>query len=400
MMHTFFSRFLQSSSYEHKSSSVGSLVAYNLVGNPVWTPKRYDRLAEEGYLRNVIVYRCVNLIARGLSSVPWILYQRQGNQEHELETHPLLTLLNNPSTQEAGSAFIESVVGSWLLSGNAYIEAALNSQRVPYELHVLRSDRIKIIVGSHGTPSAYEYAHGGRKKRLPVDPVTGRSVILHLKTYHPLNDWYGMSPLEAAASSIDQHNAVSAHNLALMQNGGRPSGALLIKTQGGRLSDEQRKALRSDLESSYEGARNAGRVLMLEGDVEWKDLGLSPKDLDFANGKHVSSREIAQAFGVPPMLVGVPGDATFANYKEARYHLWEDTVLPMLEFFVAELNLWLTPYFGEGLRIAYDTDNIPALSIRRETTWNKVTQANFLTMNEKRAALGYGPIEGGDKLVP
>jgi HK97 family phage portal protein len=104
------------------------------------------------------------------------------------------------------------------------------------------------------------------------------------------------------------------------------------------------------------------------------------------------------AFGVPPMLVGITGDATFANYKEARFHLWEDTILPLLDFIVSELNLWLTPYFEDNLRIAYDMDAIAALAPRREAVWNKIMQANFLTINEKRQAVGYTPIIGGDNI--
>ena len=138
--------------------------------------------------------------------------------------------------------------------------------------------------------------------------------------------------------------------------------------------------------------------MIFEGECEWREMGLSPKDLDFIAGKNLSAREIAQAFGVPPMLVGVPGDATFANYREARFHLWEDTIMPLLEFLVAELNLWLLPHFGENLCLGYDIDSIPALAPRREAAWNKISNADFLTLNEKRHAVGYSPIEGGDVL--
>jgi HK97 family phage portal protein len=136
----------------------------------------------------------------------------------------------------------------------------------------------------------------------------------------------------------------------------------------------------------------------MEGDFDWKEMGLSPKDLDFVEGKNISAREIAQAFGVPPMLVGVPGDATFANYREARFHLWEDTIIPLVEYITAELNLWLLPQFSENLRLAYDLDSIPALAPRREAAWAKIASADFLTINEKRQAVGYSPVSDGDRL--
>lgn len=303
--------------FSRKMSAVGPLLTCGMVGNPVWTPRRYDSLAVEGYQRNVIVYRCVNLIARGLGSVPWLLYRG----ETEVEAHPLLDLLKSPSPRQAGSAFMEAVTGYFLLSGNAYVEAVLDPQGRPLELYPLRPDRVKIIPGPGGLPAGYEYSVGGMHKTLSCDPLTGHSCILHLKNFHPLNDWYGMSAMEAAAQSIDQHNAVAGHNLALLQNGGRPSGGLIVRPapHSRVANDAQMRSLRQDLQEMYAGHKNAGQILVLEGDCEWREMGLSPKDLDFIEGKNLSAREIAQAYGVPPMLVGVPGDATFANYREARF---------------------------------------------------------------------------------
>lgn len=337
----------------------------------------------------------MNLIARGLSSVSWLLY----DGEHELEEHPLLALLQNPNPRQSGSAFMEAVIGYFLLSGNSYVEAIVNSAGTPVELYPLRPDRLSIVAGNHGVPAAYEYSVNGQKRQVVCDPITGKATILHLKSFHPQNDWYGFSAIEAAAQSIDQHNVVAGHNLALLQNGGRPSGALCVQGKG--LTAEQRETLREDMRRLYEGGENAGRLMVLEGDFQWQEMGLSPKDLDFIEGKNVSAREIAQAFGVPPMLVGVPGDATFANYKEARYHLWEDTIISLLDFMISELNRWLVPYFEEGgkkLRLAYDPDSIPALTPRREALWEKVSKTPFLTINEKRNAVGYSPLTEGDML--
>jgi len=130
--------------------------------------------------------------------------------------------------------------------------------------------------------------------------------------------------------------------------------------------------------------------MILEGDFDCKEMGLSPKDL-FIEGKNLSSREIAQAFGVPPMLVGVPGDSTFSNYREARFHLWEDTILPLLDMITHELNTWLTPRFGHNLTLTYNMDAVPALATRREAEWQKVSVCPFLTINEKRLQWGIPP---------
>ncbi|MCA0370788.1 MAG: phage portal protein [Proteobacteria bacterium] len=371
-----------------KASQAGTMIACQSVGRPVWTPRRYDQLSQEGYHKNVIAYRAVNLISRGVASVPWRLYEGSD----ELSLHPLLDLLHAPSPSQAGAAFMESVTAYLLLAGNAYVEAVRFDNGEVAELHTLRPDRVKVIPNADGTPAGYEYTVNGQSRILKD--------VLHLKFFNPLNDWYGMSPLEAAAQAIDQHNTVAGHNLALLQNGGRPSGALIV---GGDphdmpLTEEQRVDLKNTLQSLYEGHQNAGRVMVLEGEFRWQEMGLSPRDLDFIEGKKLSAREIAQAYGVPPMLAGVPGDATFSNYKEARYHLWEDTVLPLLDHLIDEFNRWLCPAFGEHLRLGYHLDAIPALATRREEVWTKFASATFLTINEKRKAMGYPPIEGGDTL--
>lgn len=381
----------------HKHSQASSLIAYNTVGRPVWTPKRYETLSEEGYRKNVIVYRSVNLISRGIASVPWRLYA--GKQE--LTKHPLLSLLQAPSPREAGSCFMETLTSYLLLSGNAYVESVLSSEGRVVELHPLRPDRIKIVPGRGGGILGYDYTVNGQTHRLKDRHKNGFDRVLHLKLFHPLNDWYGMSPIEAAACSIDQHNTVAGHNLALLQNGGRPSGALVLGKgdEDNPLTEEQRHDLRNSLKDLYEGNKNAGRVLILEGNFRWQEMGLSPRDLDFVEGKKISAREIAQAYGVPPMLVGVPGDATFANYREARYHLWEDTILPLLDHMIDEFNTWLVPQFGSSLKLNYDIDGIPALAPRREEAWSKFSKATFLTINEKRQAMGYPPLKDGDVLA-
>ncbi len=379
---------------ETKASATAPLFVAGGTHQPLWTPRQYDTLAEEGYKKNIVVYRCVSLIARGVASVPWQLYRGKTR----LEAHPLLRLLQNPNPKQGLSCFMEALTAYLLLAGNVYVEAVIQDKE-PLELYLLRPDRVRVIPGSGGIPIAFEYTLGGRSVHIPVDPFNGRSSILHIKTFNPLHDWYGMSPIEAAAHAIDQHNAVASHNLSLLQNGGRPSGAIQFTSgnNGEILTEEQRHRLREELKSSLEGAANSGRILIMEGDFEWKEMGLSPRDLDFIEGKYLSAREISQVYGVPPMLVGVPGDATFSNYKEARYHLWEDTILPHLEMVKGELNQWLIPFFGRGLSLDYDADSIPALAPKREALWGKIEKASFLTLNEKRALVGYPPIPHGDR---
>jgi HK97 family phage portal protein len=358
-----------------KHSLAGPLLAWGTLGRAKWTPRRYDKLAEEGYARNVIAFRCIREIAQSAAAVPLMLFQR----ERELVRHPVLALLNRPNPQQGRAALLESVLSQMLIAGNAYVEAV--GESLPVELWSLRADRMQVIPGRQGLPVGYEYKVGGQVRRWAVDPVEGTSPVLHLKNYHPLEDWYGFSPLEAASRAIDQFNAAEQWNQALLQNGCRPSGALSIESRDGPLSLTPEQ---------YSGALNAGRPILLEGGLKWTDMMLSPRDMDFLNAKYAAARDIALAFGYPPMLLGIPGDSTYSNQREARLALWEQTILPLLDSVLAGLNHWLLPRFGADLQLRYDEDAISALHPRREMLWARVNAAGFLTEDEKRAAVGYG----------
>jgi HK97 family phage portal protein len=263
------------------------------------------------------------------------------------------------------------------------------------ELYALRPDRMKVVPGPDGWPQAFEYSVNGATVRF--DQNLAQPPILQLTLFNPVDDYYGLSPLQAAATAVDTHNAAAKWNKALLDNAARPSGALVYAGPDGLiLADQQFERLKKELELQYQGTANAGRPLLLEGGLDWKPMSLSPKDMDFMEAKHSAAREIALAFGVPPMLLAIPGDNTYSNYQEANRVFWRATVLPLASRIGAALTQWLAPSFGAGLTLSVDTDRIEALSPDRAALWERVTKAPFLTVNEKRAATGYGAVPGGD----
>jgi len=373
------------------------------LGRAIWTPRKYGKFAEEGYRKNVIVYRCINEIAGASAHVQWMLYRQDAEgKKIEIMQHELLDLLRRPNPQQGGAAWLESVMSFHEISGNAYIEAAMGTSK-PQELYSLRPDRMKVVPGGDG-PQGYEYTVHGSNHEWPVDPMTGQSDVLHVKTFNPLNDWYGMSRLEAASYEVDIHNETLNWNKALLDNGARPSGALVYSPKDGpqKLDDDQYNRLKDQIDTQYSGSKNAGRPMLLEGGMSWVEMGLNPKDMDYVKAKDTSARDIALALGVPPMILGIPGDNTYANMKEARLALWEQTILPLLYKIISELNNWLVPQFGEGIMLGINEDAIPALAPRREMMWNRLENADFLTPNEKREAVGYTNIGtiGDQVLVP
>ncbi|MFM7443569.1 MAG: phage portal protein, partial [Tabrizicola sp.] len=282
---------------------------------------------------------------------------------------------------------MEAIYGFLLLSGKAYVEAVMG-EKGPAELHVLRSDRMSLVPGADGWPVAYDYSVGGRTHRFPV--AEGQSPICHIKSFHPMDDHYGLSPLQAAAVAIDVHNSASSWSKALLDNAARPSGAIVYKGPDGQsnLSSDQYDRLISEIENHHRCARNAGLPMLLEGGLDWKPMGFSPSDMEFHETKLSAGREIAIAFGVPPMLIGIPGDATYANYQEANRAFYRLTVLTLATRVLASLSHWLMQFTGEAVELKPDLDQIPALAVERDQQWARVGAADFLTQAEKRVLLG------------
>lgn len=354
-----------------------------------WAPRPpqrgYVNLVREGYVRNAVTQRAVRLVADCMASLVWTA-QVNGRAD---PGHPALALLRRPCPGGSGADMMEDIAAYLELAGNAYVELVEGLDGSPAELYVLRPDRMTIEPGSNGWPRAYVYTNGGQKARFAVDE-RGQSAILHLKTFHPLDDHFGLAALDAAATAIETHNAASAWNAALLDNAARPSGALVYNpADGATLSTDQFDRLKTEMTEQFQGAANAGRPLLLEGGLTWQPLSLSPADMDFNTTRANAAREVALAFGVPPLLLGMPEDNTYANYQEANRALWRLKILPLSTKIAQGLSGWLQAWWP-GLELDIDRDAIPALASERELFWDQVNKATFLSDDEKRALLGLG----------
>jgi HK97 family phage portal protein len=338
-----------------------------------------------------VAFRAVKLIAEAASALPLILQDR----DRRYETHPVLELIRRPNAAQGRADLFEALYGFLLLSGNGYLEAVPGGAALPGEVHVLRPDRMSLVPGADGWPAAYDYAVGGRTHRFSM--LGGPPPICHIRSFHPQDDHYGFSPLQAAGVALDVHNSASAWSKALLDNAARPSGAIVYRGVDGQgnLSADQYDRLVSEMESHHQGARNAGRPMLLEGGLDWKPMGFSPSDMEFQQTKEAAAREIAMAFGIPPMLLGIPGEATYANYQEAHRAFYRLTVLPLAGKVTAAISHWLSTFTGEEVELRPDPDQVPALAAERDQHWARVGAADFLSPAEKRAALGLPPLVEG-----
>ena len=390
----------QKKSYSKKTPNNDQAYFYEMNA-PKWSSREYEQFADQAYIKNVIAHRAINIVSQSAASVPWALYSNKSQNKVRINKHPILKLLNRPNPFSAGSEFFENIYAYKLISGNSFIQAVGKEGYAPKELHMLRPDRVSIVPDELGNVIGYMHKLNSFEKFYPCNKLNGRARILHIKNFHPLNDLRGLSSIEAAAFSIDQHNQAAAWNKSLLENAARPSGALIVKNNGaydGNLSDDQYVRIKEQLEEVFMGSKNSGRPLLIEGGLEWQEMSMSPKDMDFIEAKNSAARDIALAIGVPPQLLGIPGDNTYSNMQEARLALWEETIIPLLDHLTDSLNHWLVPMFGEGIHLEYNVNDISGLSSRREKIWTRIENASFLSINEKRQMVGLSPIKGCDSV--
>jgi len=381
--------------YKNKTSYRDFVHKINF-GNHIGMNNDYNSLSNEGYKNNVIVFRSVNMVASSVASINMYLYTTIDGTRIRNKDHYLNGLLRKPNQTMSFVNFLSIATHYYLISGNVYIFTIRNKNGTPVELHILRPDRVKISYDNERDLFYYEYTVDGSIIKIIVDKKKPNQDILHIKTFNPLNDLYGCSSIEAAKYSIEQHNQANEWNTSMLRNAGRPSGALVHSS--GNISDEQYIRLKEQINEYYTGASNAGRPILLEGGLDWREMSLSPKDMDYIECKNSAARDIALAIGVPPQLLGIPGDNHYANLVETRIALWEQTVLPIFETIMSNLNNWLNPYIGKEHNLGYNRDEIEVLKLKRDNLWKYVQDATFMTINEKREMFALQPIEGGNKI--
>jgi HK97 family phage portal protein len=385
-----------------KESRVAGVVSTQGTCGAMWTPNDYENFANETYLKNVTAYKAIDEVAKSVASVPWAEYQHlDDNKRERITDSDVADVLRRPNPSEGLSYVMLKATAFLVMSGNAFFErvgpsTGENKGQIR-ELYALRPDRFKMKTNSAtGQLRAYEYAVNSRATEWEIDPITGHCDILHLKAFHPLDDFWGAAATEPAAREIDTSNAATEWNKSILDNQGRPG---MVFTLVGATGEQAMDKLEQHLRDEHTGPANAGKNLIIAGDrgTKAEPWGFSPSDLDFNEGDLRLMRKIAMGYGVPPELLGIQ-DATYNNRAEARLYFWENTVFFYLNYIRDELNNWLYEK-GSDRFVDYILDNVPALALKRDLLWGRAQKSDFLKINEKREMVGLDPDPNGDVIL-
>ena len=364
-----------------KKSSAAPAAAFGVpewlrAGAPSEVPRSYEAMVREVFMTNPVGQRSVRLVSSSVGAVP--IYSLSKN-----EAAAALVMADG---------VMETITAHLLLNGNAYVQLITDDAEVPRELVVLRPDKVTIHNDARGQVKGYVHAEPGGSSYFAAKDALGRCLVRHLKAFHPLDDHYGLGCLDAAIAPATVHNRATTWNRTLLDNAARPSGAMIYDPgDGSLLSADQFARLKSELETMYSGAQGAGRPLLLDGGLKWQSLSMTPADMDFIALKEGCARDIALSFGVPPVLVGLPGDATYSNAREAGRALTRQTVLPITKRILGGLGSMLDDWYPavEGVRLTILIEELSELAEDRVRLWDAVSKADFLDRQEKRDITGF-----------
>lgn len=379
---------------ERRATSGGPYIAQGVPYRTSWSP---ERAVQDGLERVTWVYRCVDSIASDESRLPivWREGHPEDGDEIKPSAEPLWKLLNRRANPfESAQAFRYRLSTQLLLcKQGVFVEIQRNKAKEIIGLYLLPPHRTAPIPDPDTFLWGYEvYGSMGEIYRLPAEQV------LWIRRSHPLDPYMGLIPMEAAGLAVDVDFYARLYNRNFLLNDGRPGGIVNVK---GFLSDEDA----DELETRFSGGPGrAGKITVLESDgVEFVDTSVNARDMQHADTRAATKKEIQAAFGVPETRCGDSSGRTFDNADAEIEGYWRDTMRAHLDLIDAAFDSLTAGGIEDDIFTAHDTRSIYVLNRDekdKEQRFQNLWNAGLITVDEFRKATGREPLgRPGSKVV-
>lgn len=374
------------------------LYAYIAKGMPYILPADFDTFVNKGYAGNINIYPIIRKIVDPVIGVEWELKDRKTKEEAIDQT--MMQLLRNPNSHQGMNEFIDEAMVWRLVTGNRYIywiapNTGPNNGK-PAELHLLPASQTEIIQGDWLNPvSGYRMLIGD------VWKILGKDEVIHGKKTNIKYDMqggqlYGMSPLEAALKVMSATNTGYDRLVMNFENGGPD--VIITNTEAGsngvEYSKEQAAGIWETFVRRFRG-KSKERFMIKNKPVEVHEIGKSPVDLNIMEYMKLSLRDYCNVYNVPSVLLNDNSNSTYNNVKEATKALWNNAVIPELEYLKEDFNKLADVYnriTGQDLYFDYCLDDIPELQEDKSLLANSLAQTWWLSPDEKREQMDKDPI--------
>lgn len=381
--------------------AIGASIPTWQNGNPQTQPYNYERYSRDGYGRNELVYACCQELITSAAEPRLTPYRGYGKDAEQLDDTPVSGLFERPNPFMDRYRFIATIQMFRAIAGNCFIEKVRARSRQVVELWFLRPDRIRIIPDAQKFIRGYEYRYGDQVYMLPPEDV------IHIKTLNPIDDYYGMPPLAAAAGRVDTDNAMREFTKAFFANAAVPAGMLNIMKS---VTADERQLIQQYMRQSYGGPSGWHSTLVVDNaEAKYEPMGMAigERGIAMPSLDEINEARIAMVFGVPLSLAGArlgQASSSYANRRADREMFWDETLIPLYKDIAAALTLGLAPEFpGMFDYLEFDLSSVQALqedeAAKVERVIKKLT-AGVNSVQEGRQELGYDPdFESGHWLM-
>lgn len=371
--------------------------AFN-TGRATFPDFKYHTLAKEGYMGNEVVFACIEELSTSAAE-PTLMLRLQGEKEWRKEGHRLLSgdpdtglNLNQPNPFQDRFEFFATLIMYRQLAGNAYAVIERTRAGRPHSLWLMRPDRVRIVPSLRNHISHYEYDIGGGFQRVIELPVED---VIHWKTRHPLNDYYGMAPLEAGSGRVDVDNFLRDWTKQWFLRAGMPSAVLSVKN---KIPDDVKREIKDRFNEGGIGPNRWHGLLVLEATEAsftpmTASMGASTNGLAVPELDMSLVRRICALFQVPPEILSLSDSATsYAALVQVQRFFWDNTLSPLYQAIIGPINLRLTPNYSNVAEIAFDFSEVRALQEDKDTIHNRLrldAAAGIISIEEARVGSGY-----------
>lgn len=333
------------------------------------------------------VYRCVDLISDSLAILPFVVYEKDSRGfKTEAVKHPCYSVLNlEPNENMTRYVFMKTMATSALLTGNAYAYIERNNKLEVEQLIYIPSKEVTVVF----IPDS----NGIRRKRYRVEGF--EELVEPRDMIHVLNFTYngieGVSTLTHAAQTLQIATANESHTMKAFEGGGVPTG--ILKISGSRLTDSQK----DDIYTKWYN-RRAGGLAILEHNMDYQSISISPKDLQLLESKQFSVIEIARFFSVSPVKLFDLSKSSYATVEATQLQYLADTVAPVITKFEQEFQRKLF-LLSERARYSAEFDTSELLrtdKAAQATFWRELSNIGAATPNEIRRPMNLPPLPDGD----
>jgi HK97 family phage portal protein len=347
--------------------------------------------------QNVATFaKVVDLIADNVASLT-PLFMIDGRACYE--DHPLHKFFKRPGFNRTRRSFVKELAVQQLVTGTGYLSIIGNTARDPAAFDILKTTHVTPVQGQDMWPASYMYSEGSRSSRFERIGHRDFRWVADYNEILPIYDMdgnqrgIGLSRLSAIKMDIDLRLRGTEHNISVMDQGARPSGAMVFKE---RMDDKQAQSIGHQIRSEMSGPQNAGRMMVLSGgQAEFVPFSLSPKDMDWANLVKMVEESIVARYGVPNTIYTVEAQ-TDNNYETAWHMFYDNAVLPTFQILFDPIANMLSQRTGVEITIKHDTSTNNILFRQAAARAMELKGAGMISVNEGRLMFGKEAVIGGD----